>query len=138
MYVLHNHRMQIHNGQGARSGPIARVTWAQRATILARLRPAPACRPRPSKHGADQRYATQRTHAACNTKMGIYHVLAAPHDIGDQTWVVFWDGWSRGGTGRPFRTSVAGFTGKREKWLRSDGGARRVLGMPKLCPRVTN
>ena len=34
-------------------------------------------------------------------------------------------------------TSVAGFTGNREKWLRSDGGARvrRVPGMPKSCPR---
>ena len=32
---------------------------------------------------------------------------------------------------------MAGFTGKREKWLRSDGGARRVPGMPKWYPRVT-
>ena len=38
--------------------------------------------------------------------------------------------------GRSPSTSVAGFTGKREKWLRNDGGARRVPGMPKPCPRV--
>ena len=38
--------------------------------------------------------------------------------------------------GRSPSTSVAGFTGKREKWLRSNGGARRVPGMPKPCPRV--
>ena len=49
-------------------------------------------------------------------------------------------GWlveGRGGTGRSLNTFVAGFTVKREKWLRSDGGARRVPGMPTWCPQVT-
>ena len=54
IYVLHNHRRQIRNGQGARSGPMARVPRTQRAAIIAGLRPAPAGRPRPSKHGADR------------------------------------------------------------------------------------
>ena len=65
----------------------------------------------------------------------IYGAVGGPREIGDQTWVVFWAGWSRGGTGRSPSTSVAGFTGKRQKWLRS-GGARRVPGMPKTHPRV--
>ena len=33
-------------------------------------------------------------------------------------------------------TSVVGFTGNRETWLRNDGGARQVLGVPKPYPRV--
>ena len=38
IYVLHNHRSQIRNGQGACSGPMAWVLRPQRAAILARLR----------------------------------------------------------------------------------------------------
>ena len=54
IYVLHNHRRQIRNGQGAHSGPMARVLRPPRAAIPAGLRPAPAGRPRPSKRGADR------------------------------------------------------------------------------------
>ena len=61
--------------------------------------------------------------------MCIYHGLAAPREIGEHTCVFLWAGWSRGGTGRSPSTSVAGVIGKREKWLRSDGGARRVPGI---------
>ena len=45
--------------------------------------------------------------------------------------VIFWDGWSRGGTGRPPGTSVAGFTGKLapQRWWRTPGA-----GYAKIVP----
>ena len=53
--MLHDSRRQIGDGQGPHRGPQARELQAKRAAIYARLRPAPAGRPRTPKNTHSRR-----------------------------------------------------------------------------------